>query len=98
MDVDVQSVGFTADQKLIEFINDKTDKLTHFYDRIVFSEVYLKVDRKSAQENKIAELKIGIPGKDLFAKKKCDSFEEAAVEAIEAVRRQLAKHKGKVLA
>lgn len=98
MDIDVQSVGFAADQKLINFINEKADKLTQFYDRIVFSEVYLRVDRKSAQENKIAEIKVGIPGKDLFAKKKCDSFEEAAVGAIEAVRRQLTKHKGKVLA
>jgi putative sigma-54 modulation protein len=98
MDIDVQSIGFNADQDLINFISDKTGKLSQFYDRIVFSEVYLKVDRKSAQENKIAEVKIGMPGKDLFAKKKCDSFEEATVEAIEAVRRQIAKHKGKVLA
>lgn len=98
MDIDVQSVGFTADQELINFIGEKAGKLTHFYDRIVFSEVYLKVDRKSTQENKVAEVKVGIPGKELFAKKKCDSFEEATVDAIEAVRRQLAKHKGKVLA
>ena len=98
MDLDVQSIGFAADQKLIDFISEKADKLTTYYDRIVFSEVYLRVDRKSAQENKIAEIKIGIPGKDLFAKKKCDSFEEATVEAVEAIRRQLTKHKGKVLA
>lgn len=98
MDIDVQSVGFSADQELVNFINDKADKLTTFYDRIVFSEIYLRVDRKSAQQNKIAEVKIGIPGKDLFAKKKCDSFEEATVEAMEAVRRQLSKHKGKISA
>lgn len=98
MDLDVQSVGFTADQKLLDFINEKTDKLTQFYDQIVFCEIYLKVDRKSAQVNKIAEIKVGIPGKDLFAKKKCDSFEEAVVESVEATRRQLAKHKGKLVA
>lgn len=98
MDIDVQSVGFSADQELVNFINDKADKLTTFYDRIVFSEIYLRVDCKSAQQNKIAEVKIGIPGKDLFAKKKCDSFEEATVEAMEAVRRQLSKHKGKISA
>ena len=64
MDLDVQSIGFAADQKLIDFISEKADKLTTYYDRIVFSEVYLRVDRKSAQENKIAEIKIGIPGND----------------------------------
>ncbi len=98
MDVDIQSVGFTADQKLMTFVNDGVTKLSQIYGQIVFSEIYLKVDRKSAQANKIAEVKLGVPGKDLFAKKKCDSFEEAIVDALEAVRRQLAKHKGKLVA
>jgi putative sigma-54 modulation protein len=98
MDIDIQSVGFSVDQKLVDFIHEKTEKLTHFYDRIIYAEIFLKVDRKSAQQNKIAEFKIGIPGKDLFAKKQCDTFEEASVEALEAARRQITKHKGKVLA
>jgi len=98
MEVDIQSVGFSVDQKLVGFINEKIERLTHFYDRIVFAEVFLKVDRKSAQQNKIVEIKLGLPRKELFSKKQCDTFEEAAVEAVEASRRQLTKHKGKVLA
>lgn len=98
MDIDIQSVGFSADQKLIDFINDRLDKLTHFFDNIVACEVYLRVERKSIQENKTVEIKMNIPGKDLFAKKQCDSFEEATVEVVEALRKQIKKHKGKVLA
>jgi len=97
MDINVQSVGFSADQKLIGFINEKLEKLTHFFDNIVASEVYLRVERKSVQENKIVEIKLYIPGKDLFAKKQCDSFEEATAEAVEALRKQIKKYKGKVL-
>ena len=98
MDIDIQSVGFTSDQKLINFINEKLEKLTHFFDNIVACEVYLRVERKSAQENKTVEIKINIPGKDLFAKKQCDSFEEATVEAVEALRKQIKKYKGKIMA
>ena len=97
MDIDIQSVGFSADQKLIDFINERLDKLTHFFDNIVACEVYLRVERKSVQENKTVEIKMNIPGKDLFAKKQCDSFEEATVDAVEALRKQIKKHKGKVL-
>ena len=98
MDIDIQSVGFSADQKLINFINEKLDKLTHFFDNIVACDVYLRVERKSVQDNKVVEIKLYIPGKDLFAKKQCDSFEEATVEAVEALRKQIKKYKGKVMA
>lgn len=98
MDIDIQSVGFSADQKLIGFINERLEKLTHFFDNIVACEVYLRVERKSVQENKTVEIKMNIPGKDLFAKKQCNSFEEATVESVEALRKQIKKHKGKVLA
>ncbi|MEX1192896.1 MAG: ribosome-associated translation inhibitor RaiA [Brumimicrobium sp.] len=98
MDIDIQSVGFTADQKLVNFINEKVEKLSHFFDRIVACEVYLRVEKKSVHENKLVEIKMNIPGKDLFAKKHCDSFEEATAEAVEALRKQIKKHKGKVLA
>jgi putative sigma-54 modulation protein len=56
------------------------------------------VVRKFAQENKITEIKISILGKHLFAKKKCDTVEQAAVEALEATKRKVTKHKGKVFA
>ena len=98
MDIDIQSVGFSADQKLINFINEKLGKLPQFFDNILACEVYLRVEKKSVQENKTVEIKMNIPGKELFAKKQCDSFEEATVEAVEALRKQIKKYKGKVMA
>jgi putative sigma-54 modulation protein len=98
MDIDIQSVGFSADQRLIDFINERLGKLTQFFDNILACEVYLRVERKSAQENKTVEIKMNIPGKELFAKKQCDSFEEATLEAVEALRKQIKKYKGKAMA
>ena len=96
MDVQVQSIRFVADQKLISFVKQKLSKLNLFFDQIVDAEVFLKIDKANNNENKIVEIKLNIPGKDLFAKKLGKSFEEATDDSIEAIRRQLKRHKGKL--
>lgn len=95
MQVQVQSIHFDADHKLIQFIEDKLRKLTHFHDRITFGEVFLRLDKSDINENKIAEIKLSIPGRDLFARKQCRTFEEATDIAVDALRRQINKYKEK---
>lgn len=95
MKVKIQSIHFNADRKLLDFIEGKVDKLGHFYDNIIGSEVFLRLDKNSNTENKIAEIKLHIPGNDLFVKKQCKSFEEATDTAVETLTRQLKKHKEK---
>jgi putative sigma-54 modulation protein len=95
MQVQVQSIHFDADRKLINFIEEKLQKLTHFHDRITFGEVFLRLDKSDVNENKIAEIKLSIPGKDLFARKQCRTFEEATDVAVDALRRQIDKMKTK---
>ncbi len=96
MDIKVNSVNFTADHKLITFVNDKVNKLQLFFDNIIAGEVFLRVDKDQEKENKLAEIKILLPGRELFAKKQCKSFEEATDLAVEALRRQVKRYKGKL--
>ncbi len=96
MEIQVHSVHFTADQKLIDFINEKVSKLGLFYDGIISVQVYLKLDKEHAHSNKISDVKILIPGKELFATKQCDTFEEAVDLSVEALRKQVIKQKEKV--
>ena len=98
MEIKVQSIRFDADRKLIDFINEKVRKLSQFTDDIIVGEVFLRIDKSDDKSNKIAEVKILIPGKELFAKKQCRSFEAATDSAVEALRRQIRKTKGKRLA
>jgi putative sigma-54 modulation protein len=93
MQVQVQSIHFDADIKLIQFIEEKLGKLSTFHDRIIKGEVFLRLDKSDVNENKIAEIKLSIPGNDLFAKKQSKSFEEATDEAVDALRRQIEKHR-----
>lgn len=95
MDLQVHSVHFDADKKLVSFVNSKVNKLDTFFDNIISGEVFLRVDKASNNLNKVAEIKLSIPGKELFAKKQCKSFEEATDLACEALRRQVRKHKTK---
>ncbi|ASS47496.1 MAG: ribosome-associated translation inhibitor RaiA [Bacteroidota bacterium] len=96
MDIKVHSVHFKADQKLLDFVNEKVTKLQLFFDNIIAGEVFLRLDKSSEKENKVAEVKILMPGRELFAKKQCKSFEEAADSAVEALRKQVKKHKEKI--
>jgi len=96
MKVQLQSVHFDADRKLVDFIQNKLDKLEKFFDRIIDAEVILKLEKSGDRENKIVEVKLNIPGNQLFAKETDKSFEAAADSAVEAVRRQLKKHKEKM--
>jgi putative sigma-54 modulation protein len=96
MQTNIQSIHFNADQKLETFVREKVDKLNHFYDRIISSDVILRLEKSSTTDNKVAEIKIKIPGGDLFSKRQCKTFEEAVDEGLEAITRQVKRHKEKI--
>ncbi|RQO71826.1 ribosome-associated translation inhibitor RaiA [Pedobacter sp. KBW06] len=95
MKITVQSIHFNADQKLLEFIQKKVDKLDQFFDQIISGEVYLKLENVDDEANKISEIKLIVPGVTMFAKEQCKTFEEATDLAIESLRKQITKHKDK---
>ncbi len=96
MKVDVHAVNFTVDRKLVDFIQDRMSKLEKYYDKVVSSDVYLKVEKTSDKENKIVEMKIIVPGDDFLVKKQCKTFEEAVEHAAESIERLLVKRKEKI--
>ena len=95
MKITVQSIHFTADHKLLDFIQKKVDKLDQFHDQIISGEVYLKLENVDDEANKISEIKLMVPGVILFAKEQCKSFEEATDLSIESLKKQITKHKDK---
>jgi putative sigma-54 modulation protein len=96
MEINLQCVNFNAEAKLVEFVHKKIGKVEQVFDRIIAADVYLKVENTSAKENKIAEIKISVPGNEFVVKKQCASFEEATDQASDVLRRQLRNHKEKL--
>jgi len=94
MNVTVHSLHFDADAKLIDFIQEKLSKLTQFHDSIMSADVTLRLGSDGERpDNKHVEIRVAVPGNDLFAKRKASSFEEAAVNTIDALRNQVEKDK-----
>ncbi len=98
MKLNIQSIHFDADQKLLDFVQVKGDKLDTYFDKVVSGDVFLRLEKSDSRDNKLVEIKLEVPGNDLFASKKAATFEEAADESFEALRRQLKKLKEKLAA
>ena len=98
MKVNVHAVNFNVDKKLVSFIEERLTKLEKFYDKVVASDAFLKVENTSEKENKTVELKIIVPGDEFVVKKTSKSFEEAADLAADSLERLLVKRKEKVRA
>ncbi len=97
MNINIEALDFKADRKLLDFAEKKAEKLAKFYDGIVAVKVKFRLEREETKENKVAEVKVNVPQSDLFAKRNSTTFEAAIDEALEALRRQLKKHKEKQL-
>ena len=95
MNVTINSVKFDADKKLTDYINNELKKVLKHYDGVIGAEVFLKLDNTPTTENKISEIRLDIPGNELFVKKQSRTFEEATDQAVEALRRMVTKHKEK---
>ena len=95
MKLQVHSIHFDADRKLVNYIQKKIDKLETFYDRLVSGEVFLRLNNEGT-ENKTVEIKLNVPGAKLFAVEKARSFEAATDLATDALRMQLIKFKAKL--
>ena len=82
MEVRIQSIHFDASEQLQAFVQKK-------------AEVSLKVVKPETAENKEAGIKVIIPNGEFYASKICDTFEEAIDLSVEALEKQLVKHKEK---
>ncbi len=96
MKVNTQSVNFNADKKLINFIQNRLEKLNKHYDKVIDADVYLKLDNNNIKENKIFEVRLNVPGDSFVVKKQSKSFEEGTDLAIGSLERQLKKRKEKI--
>jgi putative sigma-54 modulation protein len=96
MNINIQTVHFDADTKLIDHVNKKIQKLKSFHDRIHQVDVFLKLDNVVHQiKDKIAEIKVAVPRKQFFVKQSSKSFEESFDTAMDSIIAQIKKQKEK---
>ncbi|MEY4875611.1 MAG: hypothetical protein RL708_760 [Bacteroidota bacterium] len=97
MNIQIHSIHFTPDTKLIETINEKVGHLEHYFAKIERADVYLKLDNNDAPvKEKVLEIRLHVPGADLFTSQTSNMFEAALDLAIDQIKKQLIKRKEKV--
>ena len=99
MNVNIQTVHFDADVRLIDYVNKKLEKLGTFHDRIVKVDVFLKLDNVvHTIKDKIAEIRVRVPRSEFFVKSTSKSFEASFDEALESIVNQIKRKKEKLAA
>ena len=95
MNIKINSVKFSPTRQLESFVEEKIKKLGQYSEDIIGAEIFLKLENTQDLENKVAEIRLEIPGNELFAKKQSKSFEESTDSAIDALKKQITRHKEK---
>ena len=97
MDIKIQAVRFVADQKLIDFVSKKIEKLSTYHDRIMNVDVFLKLDNVAHTiKDKIVEIRASVPKHEFFVKASSKSFEESFENALESITNQIKRKKEKL--
>lgn len=94
MDVIIQSLGFKAGEALEAYIREKLEKLTP-NDKIVRANVTLFLGPDRATPNTYCEIRLEVPGPDLFVKESAVEFEQAVDQCVNTLQTQLRKAKEK---
>lgn len=95
MKTEIQSILFNSKQELKSFICIKVNSLVRFYKEVIGSEIVLRLDNSHTRENKICQVRLVIPGYDLWASARSNTFEEATLKVVKALKRQIQNHKAK---
>jgi putative sigma-54 modulation protein len=96
MTIRIESIHFTADQKLVDFIERKLAKLDQYHDKIIDAHVILKLENSGQVKDKVVEVKLDVPGDLIVAKVINKSFEAATDEVVDVLKRLVIKNKEKV--
>lgn len=96
MQVITETVQFKADQKLLDYTEKRLAKLEQYFERIVEARVFLKLENAGQVKDKVAEVRLNVPGQTLFATGTDKTFEAAVDQAASSLRRQLARYKEKI--
>lgn len=94
MQVQIQA-AFQLDPALQQLIDEKLQKLSNYFNRIIDVTVFLfeEEDRHKNGDGKIVELKMQVPGQTLFASGQGDMYEKSLAFASEKLKKQLVRYK-----
>ena len=91
--INVKSLKFNADQKLLDYVEKKVGKLEKFFDNLGDIDVTLSL--LPDPDNKNVRLQTRFPGEDLVIERHAHTFEEAVTDAADAMKEKIVRVKEK---
>ena len=91
--INVKSLKFDADQKLLDYVEKKVGKLEKFFDNLGDIDVTLSL--LPDPDNKNVRIQTRFPGEDLVIERNAKSFEEAVTESVDAMKEKIVRAKEK---
>jgi len=94
MDIIIQSLGFTTGDGLEPFIREKLEK----FDReitVIRANVTLYIGSAANPNKCYCEIRLEVPGNDLFVKKNSDTFEKAIIDTVHTLQKVIHKTREK---
>lgn len=91
MKLTIQTLHFKESDNLYNYIFDKVEKLSRYATNILTTDVCLKKNKAENGKSYLCEIKLTLPGYDLFVKRNEGSYEKAVINATEAMQKQLRK-------
>jgi len=95
MTINIHSIHFNVDNDLESYITKKINKLLKLDNKIIRTDIFLKLSKPESHSNKIAEIKVKYSGSEFFAKRQSNTFEESTNQVFHALRKQILKNKSK---
>lgn len=96
MDTIFEFVNIDKSQTLEAYAQKKLDKLENKYDWIIRANIYIKQDENQKPNGYISEIRLSVPGPEIFAQSNEDSFEASVAETVRDLERQCSKRKAKM--
>ena len=93
MEINIKSLKFDADEKLLAYVEKKVAKLERFHDGAAVSNVSLSL--LAEPDNKCVKLQIHVPGEEMIIERNAKTFEEAVTDAVDAMKEKLTRAKEK---
>lgn len=93
MEIKIKSLKFSADEKLVSFVEKKVARIEKFFEGVVNE---AEVSLENLKEGKKARIQVHIPGEDLIIERVADTFENAITGCVDAMKEKLTRTKEKI--
>ncbi len=96
MTITVNPVNFNSSKDLTTRVEELFENIDKYNDQLIGLDIYLKSLTETETGEKMVEVKIFLPGKNLFVAEKGNDFVSAAQQTVDVVKRVIRKEKEKV--